>query len=146
MKVVEFACAFAKFKSSWKFCTKLGLGRPGSEIGCAIESTHRGDVLTTEEGLRSCRVQSIWGVDSVPTQVVEGVCTGGFGDSGDIVRIVPPAEVILVKVIASTLSTACCQRLRYICFEMQSNNHNPQWSGQAILLMSLLLIGYQHAH
>jgi hypothetical protein len=23
------------------------------------------------------------------------------------------------------LSTACCQRLRYIYFQMQSNNHNP---------------------
>lgn len=133
--------------SSWRFCTsRLGLGRPGSEIGWAIESTHGGDVLTAEEGLCSCRVQSIWGVDSVPTQVVEGVCTGGRGDGGDIVRIVPPAEVILVKVIAATLSTACCQRLRYICFQRQSNNHNPQWSGRTILLMPLLLIGYQHAH
>lgn len=132
--------------STWRFCTKLGLGRPGSEIRWAIESTRGGDVLTSEEGLCGRPVQSIRGVDSIPTQVVEGVCTGGCGDSGDIICIVPPTEVILVKVMVATLSTTCCQRLRYVCFQKQTNNDNPQLSSKAIMLLCVLLISYDDAH
>lgn len=72
-------------------------------------------MLASEEVSSSSLVQSVGCVDAIPAQVIEGICARRHTDSGNSVSNIPSTEVVLVKVVFATLSTACRQWLCHIC-------------------------------
>lgn len=72
-------------------------------------------MLASEEVSSGGLVQSVGCVDAVPAQVVEGICAGWHTYSGNSVGDIPSTEMIPVKVVFATLSTARCQWLSHIC-------------------------------